>query len=269
MRVRQDLDLVPVQGVPDFWARWSDSGHRLLGLDYDGTLAPFHVDPMQAAPLPGISEAVEALRDAPNTEVVIVSGRPVAEVAHLLGNLDITMIGGHGYERKDRDGTLRVTRPAALQLEGLKTARSLILKSRSLGRLEGKVASLALHTRGLPAETAREVEEETDRQWRSLAPAHHLEVRRFNGGVEIRSLGRQKGDAFRDIMVEQPPDALVVYVGDDETDEDVFRLIRHRGVGIRVGDPSAPTAARGFLRDCLEVRRFLAGCLGQLPRKSH
>jgi len=54
-------------------------------------------------------------------------------------------------------------------------------------------------------------------------------------------------------------DALPVYIGDDVTDEDAFRALEHRGVGIAVQDAAQPTAATLTLRDPDEVRDFLAG----------
>ena len=53
-------------------------------------------------------------------------------------------------------------------------------------------------------------------------------------------------------------DALPVYLGDDVTDEDAFRALAARGVGIVVQDAPRPTAATLTLRDPDEVRDFLA-----------
>lgn len=264
-------DLIDIAGVPDFWSHLARAGHCLLGLDYDGTLAPFHADPMQATPFPGIPAILDQIRGLPHVEIVIVSGRPVVEIVDLLGELGVTMIGAHGYERRFPDGRVVVTSPSGVQLDGLEAAHAKVLQQRLPGRLECKVASVAFHTRGLPPEVASNVEGSVHEQWAAMAGNHDLEVRRFNGGVEIRSQGRQKGDAFRDIMAEQPSESLVVYVGDDETDEDVFRLIHDVGVGIKVGNSAVfgSTAARGFLDDCSRVGEFLMGCLRELSRKSH
>jgi trehalose-phosphatase len=48
-----------------------------------------------------------------------------------------------------------------------------------------------------------------------------------------------------------------IYIGDDTTDEDAFRAIEQRGIGILVSDQSQPTAASYSLRDPAEVERFL------------
>jgi trehalose 6-phosphate phosphatase len=56
-------------------------------------------------------------------------------------------------------------------------------------------------------------------------------------------------------------DVVPVYVGDDETDEDAFRAIRDRGIGIVVGDAEdeRPTAATYRIGTPDEVRHLLDG----------
>jgi trehalose-phosphatase len=101
------------------------------------------------------------------------------------------------------------------------------------------------------------MEESMFAEWTRLAGLHDLECRRFNGGVEIRCAGWHKGDAVSELLLLQSSGVFPVYVGDDETDEDAFRIIRERGVGIKVGRSSYPSAARGFLKDCWAVKKFL------------
>jgi trehalose-6-phosphatase len=59
-------------------------------------------------------------------------------------------------------------------------------------------------------------------------------------------------------LIEQVPvGTLTVYIGDDETDEDAFRVLGDRGVGIKVGPSVDGTAAGMSLADCAAVRSFL------------
>jgi trehalose 6-phosphate phosphatase len=53
-------------------------------------------------------------------------------------------------------------------------------------------------------------------------------------------------------------DALPVYIGDDVTDEDAFRALAGRGIGIAVQEAPHDTAAAWTLRDPDEVRALLA-----------
>jgi trehalose 6-phosphate phosphatase len=56
-----------------------------------------------------------------------------------------------------------------------------------------------------------------------------------------------------------------IYIGDDSTDEDAFRALQHRGVGILVSEQSQPTAASYSLRDPAEVERFLRALTATPP----
>ncbi len=253
---------VPVEviNLPDFWSQASGSEHRLLGLDYDGTLAPFHVDPMQALPLPGIPSLLKALGKTRDTTVAIISGRPVQEIFALLGEIGITLIGCHGFECIDRDGNLTMRSPGRRQLESTEKAVDAAVKL-GLGKLlEVKTASVALHTRGMPAKEASRIEEMISHEW-SRTISFDLGCRRFNGGVELYCKGWSKADALGDLLKGVPGRSLPVYLGDDATDEDVFRFLRERGIGIRVGSPETATAAKGFLPNCEAVRAFLGSWL--------
>jgi trehalose 6-phosphate phosphatase len=247
-----------VIGLPDFWTTVRSARTRFLGLDYDGTLAPFHVDRMRARPFPRIRETLKALQETKATTLAVISGRPVAEVLNLLGNLRITLIGSHGYELLRPDGTLMVRDPGPEQREGLRKARDLAVALKLEGKLEHKVASIAFHTRGMSDEMASRLEKQIFAAWSGITAEHGLECRQFNGGVEVRATGWHKGDALSSLLANQPEGALAVYVGDDETDEDAFKVIQAHGIGIRVGTPVHPTAARGFLTDCQAVPDFLA-----------
>jgi trehalose 6-phosphate phosphatase len=248
---------IEVKGVPDFWSRVRSAEFRFLGLDYDGTLAPFHVDPWEARPFPSVKETLKALQETRRTTLAIISGRPVAEVRHLLGNLGITLIGSHGFELLRPDGMLLFRHPGAEQRAGLKIARGLAVGLGFEKQLETKIASVAFHTRGVNDGLASRLEEQIFAVWLHLTDEYDLECRKFNGGVEIRATGWHKGDALSSLLEVQPEGTFAVYVGDDETDEDAFRRIQTHGVGIRVGSPAIPTAALGFLEDCQAVLDFL------------
>jgi trehalose-phosphatase len=254
-------ETIEVINIPDFWIQLSASDRRFLALDYDGTLAPFHIKPMRAYPLPGIENILRSLEKSSNTTLAIISGRPVSELLTLLGDIRITFVGSHGFELKQSEGEIITRKPSSDQVLGLEKARQLAIQ-RGLGhKLETKIASLAFHTRGMQAAVAEDLEDHVFEEWASLEASHGLECRRFNGGVEVRSTGWHKGDALLELLGEQPKGAFCVYIGDDETDEDAFRIIQPFGIPIKVGDPNACTAARGFLPDCRAVKAFLKAWL--------
>ena len=88
--------MIEIINIPDFWESVRQAHHKFLGLDYDGTLAPFRVDPMEAEPLEGITALLIELSSMTDTTLAIISGRPVREVITLVGNLNIFFVGSHG-----------------------------------------------------------------------------------------------------------------------------------------------------------------------------
>jgi trehalose-phosphatase len=215
---------------------------------------------MRAFPLDGVKAVLSALSDSDHTSVVIISGRPVHEIKTLLGDVDLMVIGCHGYEILTPDNGLTVKSPASRQVEGLEEARGIARQYGYLHKLEVKVGSMAFHTRGMPDGAAFKAEEHIFREWSRLG-SFGLGCRRFNGGVEVTCNGWNKGDSLSDLLHGQPEGTFPVYVGDDATDEDAFRVMRKGGCGIKVGPISMPTAAKGLLRDCREVVAFLESWL--------
>lgn len=248
------------------WRRLRDSPRRLLALDYDGTLAPFQVERWAAVPLPGVAQALAALRDGGHTALAVISGREAEEVAGLLGVPGIPVWGNHGYEQLDAAGGLHRAPLSHTQRRGLAAAKASLDPALDPGRLEQKQCGLALHTRGLDPVAAARLEGPVASAWMALAAAHDLSCRAFNGGVELRAAGLDKGTALNQIMQDHPG-RFTVYIGDDHTDEDAFRLLAGRdGMGLRVLGEQAgaipPTAATENLVDCAGVldllRRWVA-----------
>jgi len=255
-------EAIPIAGVEDFWPRLARADNPCLALDYDGTLAPFQVERMSAVPLPGVVESLEQIRDRRSTRLVIVSGRPIGELLQLLGERRIALLGSHGFERRDERGRLVHEALDPVRGAALERARQLAL---ALGlpaqRVERKAASTAVHTRGMPAERAARIERQLRQRWEETTE-QGLHCRAFNGGVELRATGVDKGTALARWLDAQGNVDLAVYLGDDETDEDAFRMLAGRGqLGIRVGGAGMPTAARGRLADCRAVRQFLGDWL--------
>ena len=136
-------------------------------------------------------------------------------------------------------------------------------------RLERKSAAIALHWRGLSEIEHERLEGSIGRRWRRLAEAHGLDLRPFDGGVELRHPGRNKGDAMNELLASMP-NAAVAYLGDDETDEDAFLALvaaGDRGLPILVAERDRPTAARARL-NYPEVLVFLREWLAAAESRS-
>jgi trehalose 6-phosphate phosphatase len=233
-----------------------------LCLDFDGTLAPFRVDPMTVHPWAGVVDLLDAIQQTGRTRLAIVSGRPSQDVVAQLGLQRTPEIWGlHGAERRYPDGTLQQQELSAVHLTALAEARAAIVAAHPDFRLEEKHNSVGVHWRGVPAPNgvAAALEAAKVKIFELLKPiAAKADMRllQFDGGLELRA-GRDKGDALALILSEMPATSPVAYLGDDVTDEDAFAVLRNRGLSVLVRRHWRPTEAKAWLRPPVQLRRFL------------
>lgn len=245
-------------GIPGFWNALSEASSVVLLLDYDGTLAPFHEDRMAAVPAPGVVPALQAIDATRRTVMVIVSGRPVHEVRRLLPEPDLTIIGTHGYELRLPGGESFTIGINELQSALLDKAFERAHDEIGEERVERKSATVAAHFRGMSLPATLVARDAIRERWESFNDPSAVEIREFNGGLEMRALGSDKGTAVESFIQNLPDVPLTVYIGDDETDEDAFKSVnRMGGHSIRVGERSQQTAAIGNLESSAAVVRFL------------
>lgn len=243
--------------VPEtFWRELAAAPDALLLLDYDGTLAPFRAERDAARPWPGVGAALARVA-AGRTRLVLISGRGAREAARLLGLEPAPEIWGvHGRERLLPDGTLSQAAVAPGAAAFLEAAAGLLARDGLLSRCEAKSGALALHWRGLAAAEALRVR----RAARKLEPAARaagLCAHDFDGGIEFRVTGIDKGGAVRALLEAAGPETAVAFLGDDRTDEDGFAALAARGLTVLVGARPRPTRARHWLRPPGELLRFL------------
>jgi trehalose-phosphatase len=232
------------------------SEERLLMLDYDGTLSPYHIERDKAVPYAGIREILAEVLSAADCRTVIVSGRSINDLLSLLGiESGIEIWGCHGWERISPTGDytgpdLDDDQKAALG-EAAESATS-----EGLGeRLEVKTACVAIHWRGLGEIETAELVRTIGRKWQVIAEKTKMELHEFNGGMEMRPGGMDKGMVVNRLLSESGGPAA--YLGDDLTDEDAFRAISGRGIGILVGPELRETAADVWLAPPEELIWFL------------
>lgn len=241
---------------------------RVLLLDYDGTLAPFRVRPEEAVPYPEVLAVIDNIMCAGGTRVVIVSGRPAAELPPLLALTQRPEIwGSHGWERLQPDGTLRLEQPSDAERAVLDEASAAVGAAAAHGaRVERKSASVAVHWRGLAPDAVAVCRDAATAAWRPYAEGKPLELLLFDGGLELRSPGCNKQHAVKAVLSETPQNAAIAFLGDDITDEDAFRAIRPRGLAVLVRDEFRPTDADVWLRPPQELIEFLRHWIVTAPQ---
>ncbi len=228
-------------------------------LDYDGTLTPIVQRPDLAVLSADMRRTVRRLAD--RCAVAIISGRDRQNVRQLVGLDGVVYAGSHGFDISGPDG-LRLQHPGGVERQdALERAREELqraLRPIPGALVEPKAFAVAVHYREVA-----DADVPTVRAAVEGVAARHAGLR-VTGGKKVHELRPaidwDKGRAVQwllDALGLDGSDVLPLYLGDDETDEDAFRALEDRGIGIRVGEPDAATAARYALRDPGEVQTFL------------
>jgi len=235
------------------WDRIAAAPHVLAAFDYDGTLAPLRVERDEAFPAPGAVERLNALAALDRATVAVVSGRRMEDLVRLLGAVDprIHLVAEHGWERMSL-GKRHLHELPAATVAALSAAAEALAREVPEARIERKRRSIVLHVRGLPSDVAAEHLRSAQGLWKA-GEAAGLRSNEIDGGLELRTLGRDKGDAVRELLDEAPPGSLGIHVGDDRTDEDAFLALGTRGFGLKVSAAPVRTAAAGRLASPAEV----------------
>jgi trehalose 6-phosphate phosphatase len=250
--------------------RPADSAFVLL-LDFDGTVAEFHVDPDAPELTPERFALLSAIARVPGVSLGIVSGRRLDDLRARTRLPDhVYHAGLHGLEI-EVDGQ-RQTHPdlesAIAKMDGLAECLSKLLTEFPEVYIEDKGASVAVHTRRMPKEAHDKVFARAD----ILAVPWIAEqlVRRLEGNAVVEYLPNihgHKGDATKWIAAHVESKfarrSWVAYIGDDITDEDAFRAIENgNGIGVLVG--LRPTSATHKIDGIADVDRLLRWLVDQV-----
>lgn len=251
-------DLEPViESRPDWRATWC------LFLDVDGTLLEFADVPDAVQADRGLVQTLERVCSTLGGAVALVSGRPIRTLDRLFAPLRLPSAGVHGVERRAADGALRDVTPDLRPLDTARAAMHGLVARYPQLLLEDKGSALALHWRREPALAGR-VETLLAGVIRELGP--DFELQRGNCVLEVKPSSGDKGTAVESFLREPPFAGRVpLFVGDDDTDADAFRVVERRG-GCAVG-VGARTSAPVRFANPAAVRRWLER-LGRLPARA-
>jgi trehalose 6-phosphate phosphatase len=249
------------QKLDEFFRRFTAAASPLLLLDYDGTLAPFHVDRFQARPWPDIRELLNSIQKQKRTRIAVITGRPAEEIVPLIG-LDTApeVWGLHGAERLYADGRRERETIAPGIEEKLDELKRELRRDAFGGLFEEKPNAAVMHWRGAAPAKALAIEARTRALFEPLAEMEGLTLLKFECGLELRA-GRDKGGAVRAILAEAgaggPVHFPAVYLGDDFTDETAFASMKGRGLSVLVRPEWRATLADVWLRPPGELKSFL------------
>jgi len=244
--------------LQDFFRTVASARQSVLLLDYDGTLAPFRLDRYEAVPYHGVTAILQTIIDTGRTRLAMITGRRASELVPLLKLSPPPEIwGSHGLEHLSDDGSYQMVEMDQETLDALFEADHWLDTLKLHNRAEHKPGSLAIHWRGLPEEEADDISSKVLLRWQPIAERSCLMLEPFDGGLEIRMADRSKGDAVQSILSEIDTDVPVAYLGDDECDEDVFHVLKNRGLSVLVRQHWRETSADLWLRPPDQLRDFL------------
>ncbi len=243
-------------------AKIQKAQNLFLFLDYDGTLTPIVSRPELALCPAELKKLLEKLRDLSGISLGIISGRSIEDVREKVGVSGIVYVGNHGLE---------IENPACRHKKILASARKRELKritqnlQNSLKKIPGilfedKGPILSVHYRNVPKEFFAQVLQKVEaelQQWRD-----RWKMASGKKVLEIRpNVDFHKGKAVKQILKTFPSRQLLpIYLGDDQTDEDAFRVLKDHGISVFVGMDRVSSEADFFLKSPDEVREFLFRC---------
>ncbi len=228
-------------------------------LDFDGTLTPIVDKPDLAIMSEEMRDVVRQL--AATLTVGIVSGRARPKVFNFVKLDKLIYAGSHGFD---------IACPGRSQIlheEGKRFLPAIDKVYKQISKLvepiEGSLVehtgfSISVHYRLVSENQVPKMESMVDQLLKenpTLRKTHGKKV------FEIRpKIDWDKGKAVLWILKAldlESPEVMPFYLGDDTTDEDAFRALEKRGIGVLVTDAPKSTRASYTLKDTDEVRRFL------------
>jgi trehalose 6-phosphate synthase/phosphatase len=201
---------------------------RLLLLDYDGTLVPHVGDPEKAAPGMGLLQLLKELASNEQNEVLLISGRSSAWLEKHFKNLPISLIAEHGARSKQKNEEwVTEIQTHSEWKEQIHNIMEMYVRRCANSFIEEKDFSIVWHYRNCTIDQGKLRSSELISELNEYIHKRHLQVLPGNKIVEVRNSGLDKGTAVKKILQKGEYD-FIFAVGDDNTDEDMFKLLMNK-----------------------------------------
>jgi trehalose 6-phosphate synthase/phosphatase len=259
------VNILKEEDIRQIIGNFEKSQKRSILLDYDGTLAPYQKLPSMAVPSEELIQLLTRLTDDPLNEIVIISGRDADTLEKWLGKLPLNMIAEHGACVKYKGGEWKEQIPVNTEWkEQVRPLMELFVDRCAGSFIEEKKSTLAWHYRNTNAELGFMRSRELRNSLLQLTANTSLQVIDGNKVLEIRMVGVDKGAAATNMLSNLNPE-FILCLGDDATDEDMFRALRDKGFTIKIG--RANTAAEYTILSQNDVFPFLGRFISPVTKK--
>jgi trehalose 6-phosphate synthase/phosphatase len=228
---------------------------KLIFLDYDGTLVPFAYDPQSVQPSNELLTILCNLSQCPRSEVVLVSGRDRNTMQRWFSSLNIGLVAEHGVWTKEKSQDWQLIKP----LNNSWKPTILPILQNYTDRVPGafieeKEFSIVWHYRRSDPELSSMRSKELVDDLVSFTANIDVQILQGSKVVEVRCGGVNKGTAGLRFLEKNNFDFLLA-IGDDWTDEDLFKVLPQTSYSIRVGIKQS--YARFNLHNYMEVIELL------------
>jgi len=228
---------------------------RLILLDYDGTLVPFVRFPQMAKPSEELLKILKGLADDPTNTIILMSGRDKDTLQSWFSMLNIAMVAEHGVWIKEKNENWRLIKPLTNDWKGRLRPVLEMYADRLPGVfIEEKEFSIVWHYRGADPELAFVRAKELMDDLVNFTANIDVQVLQGSKVVEVRCAGVNKGIAGMYFISKNNFD-FILAIGDDYTDEDLFKVLPETAYSIKVG--MAHSYAKFHLRSHVEVVKLL------------
>ncbi len=214
---------------------YDDAKSRLILLDYDGTLAPFVKKPEDAIPSDEVIELLNKMSSDSKNRVVINSGRDHQILDKWFKGLDLDFAAEHGMFYKENNRWHKNLKKKIVWDDEIINIIQHAIDKTPRSFMEQKEASLVWHYRNVDVWLAELRSQQLVNAL--IAPCSRLNLQIVPGNkiVEIKPPDFTKGSEVIRRMEQHNYD-FILAIGDDTTDEDMFRVLPPDGVSIKVGN---------------------------------
>jgi len=264
---KQEVKVLDDKMITQFRLHYHEAQNRCLLLDYDGTLAPFTRLPQDAIPNNELKSLLSQFAADGKNNVVIISGREAAVLEKWFANMPLTLVAEHGASVKMKSEQWQhLVSPSDQWKDEIRNIFQIFV-SRCVGSfIEEKPYGMAWHYRNTHPDLGFNRSRELINNLSQLLKNTMLQVVDGNKVVEVRMSGYDKGIIALKIVQDQNPD-FVLCIGDDSTDEDMFKALKGKAYTIKVSN--SPTAAQYTIFSQSKVLPLLKQLLRPLTEKKY
>jgi trehalose 6-phosphate synthase/phosphatase len=232
---RLDAKLLSPNAQAQLIKDFAKAERRLVLLDYDGTLVPFAPLPQMAKPTEEILKILKSLSRDQKTEIVLISGRDKNTLQNWFGTFDLRLIAEHGAWIKEKNEDWSMIKPLTNDWKPQILPILEMYADRLPGSLvEEKEFAIVWHYRRADPESASMRAKELVDDLVNFTANIDVQILQGSKVVEVRCAGVNKGNAGLHFIAKDNFD-FILAIGDDWTDEDLFKVLPETAYSIRVG----------------------------------